>query len=65
MKLHYDLETDSLYIDLNEKPSVDSYEIAENIVVDFDAEGHVVGLSIQHASKNLAVETLADGFIPR
>jgi uncharacterized protein YuzE len=58
MKLNYDPETDSLYIDLSEKPSVDSREIAEDIVVDFDAEGHVVGLDIQHASRNLAMDSL-------
>ena len=58
MKLNYYPETDSLYIDLSEKPSVDSREIAEDIVVDFDSEGHVAGLDIQHASKNLVLDTL-------
>jgi uncharacterized protein YuzE len=51
MKLHYYPETDSLYIDLNAKPSADSREITEGLVVDFDAEGKVVGIDIQHASK--------------
>lgn len=43
MKLQYDPETDSLYIGLNDRPSADSREIAEGLVVDFDAEGRVVG----------------------
>jgi len=51
MKLHYYPETDSLYIDLNAKPSADSREITEGLVVDFDAEGKVVGIDIQHASQ--------------
>jgi len=36
MKLKYYSETDFLYIDLSEKPSVDSQEIAESVVVDLD-----------------------------
>ena len=43
MKLHYDQETDSLYIDLNARPSVDSREIQEGVVADFDAKGQIVG----------------------
>jgi uncharacterized protein YuzE len=34
MKLHYDTATDSLYIDLAERPSVDSEEVADGIVLD-------------------------------
>jgi uncharacterized protein YuzE len=50
MKFHYYPETDSLYISLVDKPSVDSQEVASGIVLDFDAEGHLVGLDIDHAS---------------
>jgi len=51
MKLHYYAETDSLYIDLSEKPSADSREIAPGVVLDFDADGLLVGIDIDHASK--------------
>ena len=56
MKFHYYPETDSLYIDLSEKPSADSAEVAPGVVLDFDAEGNLVGIDIDHASKivNLA-----------
>ena len=53
MKLQYDRETDSLYIDLNARPSVDSREVQEGVVLDFDAEGQIVGIDIQHASEIL------------
>ena len=39
MKLNYYPETDSLYIDLSEKSSVESREISEGVVLDYDAEG--------------------------
>jgi len=38
MKLAYYSDTDSLYIDLAEHPSVESREISEGIVLDYDAE---------------------------
>ena len=53
MKLHYYEETDSLYIDLSEKPGVESEEVAPGVVLDFDADGHLVGIDVDHASKVL------------
>lgn len=58
MKLQYYSDTDSLYIDLASRDSVESEEIREGLVVDFDAAGRVVGIDIQHASKNLDLTTL-------
>ena len=62
MKLHYYPETDSLYIELNERPSADSHEVADNLVIDFDEAGDVVGIDIEHASRKLDlrhIETVA------
>ena len=50
MKFEYFQDTDSLYIDLSEKPSVDSDEVAPGIVLDFDENGNIVGIDIDHAS---------------
>ena len=58
MKLNYDRETDSLYIDLVDRPSVESREVAEGIVLDFDAEGRLVGIDIDHASRKVELERL-------
>ena len=62
MKLHYYPETDSLYIELKSRPGVEAREIVEGLVVDFDANGEVVGFDIDHASRKLdlsKVETVA------
>jgi uncharacterized protein YuzE len=64
MKLHYDRETDSLYIDLNARPSVDSREIQDGVVIDLDANGQIVGIDIQHASKILDLATLEAESLP-
>jgi len=62
MKLHYYPETDSLYIELKSAPGAETREIAEGLLVDFDAKGDVVGLDIDHASRKLdltKIETIA------
>ncbi|MCD6168885.1 MAG: DUF2283 domain-containing protein [Caldisericia bacterium] len=58
MKLKYYPDTDSLYIDLSEKPSVSSQEISEGVVIDFDEKGNVVGIDIDNASKKTALKAL-------
>lgn len=65
MKLHYYPETDSLYIDLSMGVSNESKEISKGVVVDYDEEGNIIGLDIDHASKvaNLQQLTVA-GFAP-
>ena len=64
MKLHYYPETDSLYIDLNSRPSADSREIADGLVIDFDAEGNIVGIDIDRASQKLDLKTLEAVSLP-
>ena len=59
MKLNYYLETDSLYIDFMEKPSVESREVSEGVVLDYDAEGNLVGIDIDNASKKVQLKELS------
>ena len=58
MKLHYYPETDSLYIELNEKPGADSQEIADGVVLDVQAEGRPVGIDIDGTSERVDLRTL-------
>lgn len=46
MKISYYPETDSAYVRLSENPGVDSQEVAEDTVLDFDSEGNVVGTEV-------------------
>lgn len=64
MKLNYDRETDSLYIDLNSRPSADSREIQDGVVIDVDARGKIVGIDIQHASEIMDLATLEADSLP-
>jgi uncharacterized protein YuzE len=63
MKLTCFQKTDSLYIDLSPKASVDSLEVREGIVIDFDEDGRIVGIDIDQASKKLDLQAVADALI--
>lgn len=52
MKFSYYPETDTLYIDLRDKPGADVLEIADDFVVDVDKDGVPVGMEIEHASRH-------------
>jgi uncharacterized protein YuzE len=64
MKLNYYAETDSLYIDLSERPSTESREISEGVVLDYDAEGNLVGIDIDNASRKVQLEQLILNKLP-
>ena len=59
MKLNYYPETDSLYIDLSEKTSVESREISDGVVLDYDADGILVGIDIDNASTKVQLNELS------
>ncbi len=64
MKLNYYPETDSLYIDLSERSSVESREISEGIILDYDADGRLVGIDIDNASNKVEMEKLILSKLP-
>jgi uncharacterized protein YuzE len=64
MKLNYYADTDSLYIDLAERESVDSREISEGVVLDYDANGTLVGIDIDNASKKVQLQQLVLNRLP-
>jgi uncharacterized protein YuzE len=64
MKLNYYSETDSLYIDLSEQPSVESREVSEGIVLDYDAAGNLVGIDIDNASRKVDLRKLTLNKLP-
>jgi uncharacterized protein YuzE len=64
MKLNYYPETDSLYIDLSEKESAESREVSEGIVLDYDAEGNLVGIDIDNATTKIQLKELILNRLP-
>jgi uncharacterized protein YuzE len=64
MKLHYYPETDSLYIELADMPGAETREVADGLVADIAADGTVVGLDIDGASRRLDLRTLETTGLP-
>jgi len=64
MKLNYYPDTDSLYIDLMDQAGVESREISEGIVLDYDAQGNLVGIDIDNASTKVAIHKLTVSKLP-
>jgi uncharacterized protein YuzE len=64
MKLNYHADTDSLYIDLSERPSAESREISDGIVLDYDADGNLVGIDIDNASRKVELKKLILNKLP-
>jgi uncharacterized protein YuzE len=64
MKLNYYPDTDSLYIDLSERSSVESKEISEGVMLDYDADGNLVGIDIDNASLKVDLKKLTLNKLP-
>ncbi|MDP2818707.1 MAG: DUF2283 domain-containing protein [Polaromonas sp.] len=64
MKISYDKATDSLYIHLADRASVDSDEVKDGVVLDFDANGALVGIDVQHASQRADIHNLSVSHLP-
>ena len=58
MKITYVSDTDTLYIDLSKKPSAGTDEVADGVVVDYDSDGAITGIEIDHARARLDLTRL-------
>jgi uncharacterized protein YuzE len=54
MRTSYDPEADALYVRFAEASIVESEEVADGVVLDFDAEGRIVAIELLAASKHIA-----------
>lgn len=65
MRLFYYPDIDSLYVEFQDRPSVDTREIGPDIRLDLDAAGRPVGLDIDHASDALDLDVLEAKGLPQ
>lgn len=66
MKVNYDKEVDVLRILLSDRQIVESDETRPDVILDYDAEGNVVGLEILNASKHTdEAQEREDGVLKR
>lgn len=58
IRMHYDPKTDAAYLRFSEQPVVESEEVSDGVVLDFDAEGRMVGMEVLSARKHLPSDAL-------
>ncbi|MCA6503188.1 MAG: DUF2283 domain-containing protein [Pseudanabaena sp.] len=58
MKIHYFADTDTLFIELSDRPSVRTEEINELVTVDFDTEEKLVGITIESARNQVDLNSI-------
>ncbi|MGI9288902.1 MAG: DUF2283 domain-containing protein [Pseudomonadales bacterium] len=56
--MSYFRDTDTLYIELKEADVVETKDLDENTIVDLDATGNIISLTIEHASDRTDVHQL-------
>ena len=63
MKFEYDEDVDAAYINLKhpieEGDAKKTVKVNDNLILDYDAKGKLIGIEILHASKILNKEALA------
>lgn len=55
MKIRYFEDTDTLLIEFNEAEVAETRDVDENTVLDFDADGNVCAITIEHASQRAGI----------
>ncbi|MBX3045255.1 MAG: DUF2283 domain-containing protein [Candidatus Kapabacteria bacterium] len=53
MKLKYLEDTDTFYMILSDKSSIESAEISDGLIADFDIQGNLVGFEILSAKSKI------------
>jgi uncharacterized protein YuzE len=63
MRTSYDPAMDALYVRFADAPIVESEEVAEGVILDFDADGKIVAFEFldtrKHLTPGASVEALA------
>jgi uncharacterized protein YuzE len=59
VRVEYDKQADAMYIWLRKAKYDVSEELAENVVLDLDKKGRIIGIEVLDVSKNLGKELVA------
>ena len=59
MKVRYFTDTDTAYVEFSQSDSAETREINENIYIDLDQKGNLVGMTIEHASTQANISEIS------
>ena len=58
--VNYDRDTDAAYIRLSPEKVAESEEVSDGVVLDYDADGRIVGMEVLEASRHLSPTMLTE-----
>ncbi len=58
--VHYDRDSDAAYIRFAPEKIAESEEVSDGIVLDYDADGRIVGMEVLEASRHLSPAVLTE-----
>ncbi|MDC1527906.1 DUF2283 domain-containing protein [Gammaproteobacteria bacterium] len=58
MKVSYFADTDTLYIELKSTGVAEPRDLDENTLLDVDAQGNIVSITMEHASRRTDVQNI-------
>ena len=58
VRFHYDADADAAYLRFSEAEVVESEEVSPGVVIDYDAEGRMVGIEVLKAKRKLPADAL-------
>ena len=56
MKFHYDKKVDALSIRFNNQRYVESDQVSDDVILDYDKQGRIIGIEVLNASKRFPKE---------
>ncbi|MBK9007616.1 MAG: DUF2283 domain-containing protein [Anaerolineae bacterium] len=64
MRIKHFEATDTAIVELSKNPSVETWELNENLYIDLDDQGFIVSITIEHADKFAEMDELLYQHIP-
>jgi uncharacterized protein YuzE len=56
MKVYYFEDTDTALIEFTDQPEAETREVSESVMLDLDADGDLVSMTIEHASEKANIQ---------
>ena len=60
MKIEYSKEADAIYVYFKEEFVASSKEIEDGVVIDFDKEGHLIGIEVLDVSQRFSLADIVN-----
>ncbi len=64
MKIQYFAPTDTLHIEFRDAPVVETRDLDENTLLDVDAQGGIVAITVEHASERANIPEFSFQQVP-